>query len=170
MFGAVKMGIDVINFKKYKIQKNAIVMFNFGEIDSRNHLHRFRDTGLYKEMVRLVDSYEELILANRDLEPSIHIWIGGLIPTKFNPKVRHIGTNYERFLYNRLLNDEIMRMARRNNFFYLDNYADYADDSGFLSFEFSDGGHHIGPEKFTLKTKNTIADEIDRIFGVCRIS
>lgn len=141
-------------------------MFNFGEIDSRNHLHKFKDSGLYKEIVRLVNSYESLILANKNLVQSVNIWIGGLIPIQFDPKVPHVGSNDERFLYNRLLNDEVIRMAKRNNFFYLDNYADYADDSGFLSKTLSDGGNHIGLLSFTINTKKAIANEIDNIYCV----
>jgi hypothetical protein len=164
MHGITKLGINVINFEKFKIQENSVVMFIIGDIDSRNHMHKFKDSGLYRETVRLVAEYENLILSNAKLLPSAKIWIGGLVPTKYNLSVQYLGTPNERFLYNRLLNDELMRMARRNDFFYLDNYADYADENGFLNTNLNDSSVHIRPDKFTLKTKRAIANEIDRIF------
>ena len=167
LFGATKSDfIQNISFVSNNIEKNSIVMFNFGEVDSRNHLHRFRNTGLDLEIQRLVRAYENLILSNSILVPNIHIWIGGLVPPTENPKTDYLGSNDERKYYNQALNDEIYRMAKKNNFFYIDNYQDYVNERGFLRFNISDGHIHIGPKHFTENTKFAIANEVLRIF--CR--
>ena len=165
MYGAVKHDFfPVMNFKNNSVEDNSIVMFNFGEVDSRNHLHRFSYSGLDVEIRRLVDAYEQLILLNLKLVPTVKIWIGGLVPTKENPTNEHIGSNEQRKHYNYALNSAIFNMARRNNFFFLDNFKDYVNEKGYLKIDLSDGHIHIGREKFTDNTKTAIANEINRIF------
>lgn len=154
------MGIDKINFDKFGIENDSIVMFTFGEVDSRAHLHKFKDVGLYKEVVRLVSGYEKLILANLAIRPTVKIWIGGLTPPADYIN-SNLGSAMERFLYSRLLNEEILRMAKRNNFFFLDNYSDYADEHGFLRKNISDGNVHI--INYCENTKIAIANEIEKI-------
>lgn len=162
MHGIIQLGSNGINFRNTYFPLNSIAMFNFGEVDSRNHLHKFAKIGVYKKIKCLVADYENLILRNANLVPHVIIWIGGLVPPKDNPNCAHIGNNYDRALYNRLLNDELKRMAYRNDFFFLDNYEDYATDDGFLNWDLSDFHIHIGSQKFTLKTKSIIANEIRR--------
>ena len=166
LHGATRFGKRFVNFKRAKVKDNSIVMINFGEIDSRSHLHRFKHKGLYKEMRRLVLAYEKLILENLELVPNVHIWIGGLVPTTEYCKFSPMGKSYERLLYSRLLNEEIHRMAIRNGFFYIDNYEDYADENGFLNMSISDGSVHIRNDQFTLKTKLALTNEIERIYGI----
>lgn len=166
LFGATRHGLKFVNFKRFWVRPNSIVMINFGEIDARSHLHKFRvKGGIYKEVKKLVLAYESLILENLKLVPSAHIWIGGLVPAVEHCKFEALGTPLERLLYNRLLNDEILRMARRNKFFYIDNYGDYADDDGFLDANKRDTSVHIRRDLFNDQTKLAIANEIDRIYN-----
>lgn len=165
LHGATRFGLKFVNFKRAGVRNNSIVMLNFGEIDSRSHLHKFQNKGLYREIRRLVSAYENLILENIRLVPCVHIWIGGLVPTAEHSKFDPLGSSYERLLYSRLLNEEIHRMAKRNEFFFIDNYEEYADENGFLNMNISDGSVHIRRDLFTLKTKLAIANEIERIYG-----
>lgn len=165
LFGATRYGRKFVDFKRFKVRPDSIVMINFGEIDSRSHLHKFKERGVYREIKRLVAAYENLILENLQLVPSVHIWIGGLVPTTEFCRFSPLGSSDERLIYNRLLNDEIIRMARRNNFFYIDNFGDYADDFGFLDMSKSDMSVHIRRDLFNDRTKLSIANEIDRIYN-----
>lgn len=165
LHGATRLGKKFVNFKRVKVKNDSIVMINFGEIDSRSFLHRFKGKGLYTEIRRLVNAYEKLILENMKDVPKVHIWIGGLVPTTEFCKFTPLGSSYERLLYSRLLNEEIHRMAIRNDFFFIDNYEDYADENGFLNMTISDMSVHIRKDQFTFKTKLAIANEIERIYG-----
>lgn len=159
LHGIITLGKNGIDFSRYNIDKFSIVMFNFGEIDSRNHLHKFLSVGIYSEIKRLVSEYEKLILLNLELVPEAEIWIGGLVPPKENPLAAHLGSNQERLLYNRLLNDEIFRMAKQNQFVFLDNFKDYANEYGFLNSSISDGHIHI--KDYSINTQQKVASEIE---------
>ena len=165
LFGATRYGRKFVDFERFKVRPDSIVIINFGEIDSRSHLHKFKEIGVYAEIKRLVSDYEKLILENLKLVPSVHIWISGLVPTTENCIFSPLGSSEDRLLYNRLLNDEIIRMARRNDFFYLDNFGDYADEKGFLDVEKKDTSVHIRRDLFNDRTKLSIANEIDRIYN-----
>jgi hypothetical protein len=160
LHGATQQGLKLINFNQFNVDNFSIVMFNYGEVDSRNHIHKFRNVGIYNEVRRLVLEYEKLIKKNSEMVPGAKIWIGGLVPPKEHPLCEHIGSPSERFLYNRLLDEQISRMAKRNNFFFIDNYEDYADEFGFLNSNISDG--HIHVRQYSKTIKEIIANEISR--------
>ena len=63
MYTFGKFGYDVLNIKKCGVHENDIVIFCFGEIDCRNHVHKHITSEYsYKDIINnIVNNYFNVI-------------------------------------------------------------------------------------------------------------
>jgi len=155
-FGKEKLNrCDITNFN---IKDNDILIFCFGEIDCRCHVHKhITETNTYQIIIdNIVDNYTEAIKLNID-KCKINlknICIYNVVPpveknnTPENSEFPYLGTDEERKKYVLYFNECIKEKCIKNNWIYFDIYEHYTDENGFLDKKLSDGIVHIRNEKF----------------------
>jgi hypothetical protein len=129
-----------------KIPKDAIVVFCWGEIDCRCHVHKYQP---WQETIDiLVKNYLDTIRLNAKVNPNI--WIYNVVPpprranTSENPGFPFLGSDEERLSYVQYINKKL----KESEFFLVDIYNKYCDKDGFLNMSLSDNHVHIANEKF----------------------
>lgn len=145
------MGLKLLNIReeKYGIKENDIVIFCFGEIDCRNHVHKHvSEKKTYKDVIdEVVINYFDSI--NKNLYNNIKICVYNVVPPiryrkeASNHPFPYLGSDEERKLYFNYMNSKIKELCKINNFIYFDIYKDSCDDQGFMRKEYSDGNCHL---------------------------
>ena len=137
------------------------VVFCFGEIDCRCHVHKHAsEKGSFKVVIdKVVDSYIEAI--------ELHVKTCGVrlknvciynVPpaaekntSANNPHYPFKGSDQERKEYVLYFNEILSKKCKENNFIFIDIYNSCTNSRGFLSKRISDGHVHItDPEKSGL--------------------
>lgn len=134
--------------------KDAIVVFCWGEIDCRCHVHKYQP---WQEAIdRLVDNYLNMIEANYLINPNV--WIYNVVPPLRkkdaieSPDFPFLGTDQERLGYVRYMNEKL----KASPYFFVDVNDQYSDAEGFLRQEVSDAHVHIedsGPLEAYLRER-----------------
>ena len=147
--------LKFLNLKKFLINKkrtksNDIIILSLGEIDIRNHIvyqSNKQKRHIDELLEELVSNYEKTILLNKALYKKLYIIISLIIPpANINYKVTrlpYVGSIEERIYATQKINKKLIDMCKRNNFYYIDTYQDYANNLGYLPYELSDGGVHL---------------------------
>tara|TARA_Y100000389_G_scaffold178389_1_gene191550 strand:+ start:281 stop:871 length:591 start_codon:yes stop_codon:yes gene_type:complete len=151
MYSFGKLSLNVCNIKNYNVKDNDIVIFCFGEIDCRNHVHKhISQTTNYKSVIDLLTiNYFNAINDNINQYTKLHVCVYNIIPPtkKFYCDPSHpypfLGTDEERKLYYTYMNQKLKELCAENNFLFFDIYNDSCDKDGFLKKEFSDGNVHL---------------------------
>ena len=153
MYTFGNLGLKLLNIReeKYGVKENDIVIFCFGEIDCRNHVHKHvSEKKTYKDVIdELVINYFESIKKNKLLYNNIKICVYNVVPPiryrKEAPTHRfpYLGSDEERKLYFNYMNSKIKELCKINNFIYFDIYKDSCDDQGFMKKEYSDDNCHL---------------------------
>jgi hypothetical protein len=137
----------------FNLQNGDTLIFCFGEIDCRCHVHKYvSESKSYKEIIdELVKDYIEAIhtvVASSGIQYK-NIFIYNVVPTvkkeiiRENPEYPHLGTNAERKEYVLYFNSLVSKACSENGFKYFDIYEAYCDKEGFLQRNLSDGIVHI---------------------------
>lgn len=141
-------GIDV-SFAK----AGDTLVFCFGEIDCRCHVHKhITKTRSYKAVIdAIVERYTAQIKkAVGDLD--VKVCLFNVLPpvqkanTRENPNYPYLGTDDERKLYARHFNNRLQEFCQENQYVFFDVYDKYADSNGFLNKALSDGNVHVRDE------------------------
>lgn len=141
-------GIDV-SFAK----AGDTLVFCFGEIDCRCHVHKHvTKTRSYKAVIdAIVERYTAQIKkAVSDLD--VKVCLFNVLPpvqkanTRENPSYPYLGTDDERKLYAKHFNDGLREFCQENQYVFFDVYDKYADSNGFLNKALSDGNVHVRDE------------------------
>jgi len=151
MYTFGRQSIDLLNIKNYGVKENNVVIFCFGEIDCRNHVHKhITNNNSYKNVIdELVNSYFNAIKNNVSQYNNIKTCVYNVIPpTKWlycspDHPFPFLGTDTERQTYYTYMNEKLKELCKQHNFFYFDIYYESCDDEGFLKKEFSDGNVHL---------------------------
>ena len=127
------------------IPEDAIIVFCWGEIDCRCHVHKhqpWQDT-----IDKLAASYLDAVRVN--VKGRKHTWIFNVVPPPrmkegliVNPAFPFLGTDQDRLNYVRRLNDRL----RESEFTFVDVYDRYSDKDGFLDMTKGDNHVHIADE------------------------
>lgn len=152
-FGNEKLKRCDISRKDYNIKDGDIVIFCFGEIDCRCHIHKYvTQSSSYQTIIEnIVYNYIEAIKLNiQNCNKKLkHVCIYNVVPpTPKNPLIENkdypfLGTNEERKQYHLYFNICIQQKCKENNFIFFDIYDKYKNSDGFLNSELSDGNVHI---------------------------
>ena len=147
--------------EKYNIKDNDTVVFCFGEIDCRCHIHKhITNVKSYKMIIdEIVDNYIHAIKINlENCKAKLkNICIYNVVPPfqAYNRVGNHeypfIGSDEERKKYVLYFNKCLKEKCKGNNWIFFDVYHSYCNSNGYLSKELSDGSVHIGNGIFIKK-------------------
>jgi hypothetical protein len=133
-------GLDI------NVNEGDTVIFCFGEIDCRCHVHK------YQNIDYIVKKYFEVI-SNLPLK-NVKICIYNIVPptrkddTNDNPEYPFTGTDEERKGYQLYFNKKLKEGCEDYGYIFFDIYDKYIDDNGFLIRELSDGTVYIADGKY----------------------
>jgi hypothetical protein len=114
-------GLRLLNISESdKVKPNDVVVFSFGEIDCRCHIHKFSSkNGVIAIIDSLVSGYETSILDNINLLPgTVFVWVAGIVPPVSGAAIYgdnpfpFIGSLNDRLLYVILVNQRIEEIER----------------------------------------------------------
>jgi hypothetical protein len=144
------IGRDGINLDNFNIEEGDIVIFSFGEIDCRNHIHKHvTQSLLYNTIIdNIVNNYFVSIKNATSKFKNLHVCIYNILPPLFtnsigNPEYPHLGSNNQRKEYTLYFNTQLKTKCKEYNYIFFDVYNKYTNDEGFLNTSFSDGDVHI---------------------------
>ena len=148
-FGREKLQrCDIRNFN---IKNNDSVVFCFGEIDCRSHIHKYiNDTNTYQNIIdNIVDEYVKAIELNLSTSgiKLKNTCIYNIVPPVRKDTVPqcdgalHLGSDEERKGYVLYFNKKLKEKCVENNYLFFDVYDKYVDQNGFLKQELSDTVH-----------------------------
>ncbi len=151
-FGKEKL--NRCNISKFDVKDNDTVIFSFGEIDCRCHIHKYITNDNSYEMIidLIIYNYIEAIKINIDKcnVKLKNVCIYNIPPTIEKYKLRRkedmlsIPTSdEERKKYVIYFNKCLKEKCNENNWIFFDIYNSYIDNNGFLIKRFSDGFCHI---------------------------
>ena len=149
-----KENLKRCDIRKFDIKDNDTVIFCFGEIDCRCHIHKhITNENTYQKIIdNIVDNYTEAIKININVcEKKLkNICIYNVVPpikkeglANLSSEFPHLGTNEERKQYVLYFNKCIKKKCEENNWLFFDIYNDYCDDDGFLPKNIIWGDVHI---------------------------
>jgi hypothetical protein len=164
-----RVGRDKIlpHFSKNYNNDNNIFIIVYGEVDARCHIKRQLDLGrnLNDIIDELVDDYFITIKSNVCVYKQIIICsvnppVDKIKFEEHNGVITHdfpiLGTNEERVLYTKMINNKIKENCCKYGFDYLNTYDPYADESGILKFELSDKNCHIKQNSMVIEALKNI--------------
>lgn len=142
-----------IDISKFGIKNNEIIIFCFGEIDCRCHVHKYiSKKNTYENIIdNIIKEYILAIKINLDvLKIKLkNVCIYNVVPpvkkinTEENRYYPYLGTDEERKKYVIYFNKCLKEMCLENKWIFFDIYDDYIDNEGFLNKKLSDGNVHI---------------------------
>ena len=145
-----------INLKDHQIVSGDTVIFCFGEIDCRCHVHKHvTEDKSYQQIIdNIVNGYFEAIQENKDQFESLNIWVFNLPPpvethnTEEDSSYPFIGSDEERKSYVLYFNECLKYKCQAYKYGYFDIYDKYTDNNGFLNKLLSDNRVHIRDPKY----------------------
>lgn len=152
MYSIGKEGIDI---KKLGISSGDSVIFCFGEIDCRAHIHKHSKKRNYKEIIEEIviifflflndvrKKYKDIKICVYNVPPPVK-----KIDVIENQDFPFLGEDNDRKKYVNHMNYRINYYCSINDFIFFDVYDNYIDSDGFLHKELSDGSVHILEHKY----------------------
>jgi len=150
-FGKEKL--DRCDIRNFNIKDGDTIIFCFGEIDGRCHIHKhITDTISYKNIIKsIVSNYFDAIVLNI-VTSGIrlkNVCVFNVVPpvqranTLENPEYPYLGSDEERRKYVLYFNKKLKQRCIHHGFIFFDVYDKYIDENGFLRKDLSDGNVHI---------------------------
>ena len=149
------------NIEKFNIKDNDSVVFCFGEIDCRCHIHKhITNVKSYKMIIdEIVNNYIHAIKINlENCKVKLkNICIYNVVPpiqkynTIENPEFPYLGSDEERKSYVLYFNKCLKEKCKEDNWIFFDVYGSYCNNNGYLSKKLSDGNVHIANGIFIKK-------------------
>jgi len=148
-FSVGRDGIDIKN--GYDISNGDTVIFCFGEIDCRCHVHKhITPVNTYKQIIDdIVDKYFISVKNAVDRFDNLRTVIYNVVPPvqkynkKENPDFPYLGTDEERKAYVLYFNNKLKQACGVYGFTFFDVYDKYIDTNGYLSKQLADDSVHI---------------------------
>ena len=159
-----------LNIKNFNIKDNDSVVFCFGEIDCRCHIHKYiTKDNTYKMIIdNIVNNYVDAINLNiNNCDTKLNkIAIYNVVPPVEDNYIKtwegdellnavkkwpFLGTDIERQVYVKYFNNCLEKKCLLNNWIFVNIYDFYADKNGFLNKSLSDGLVHIDNPIFLQK-------------------
>lgn len=144
------------DIRKFNIKDGDTVVFAFGEIDCRCHIHKHvtQNKTFENIIIDIIHNYVEAIKANLNVCSAKlkNVCIYNVVPPVKksncveNPVYPYLGTDEERKKYVLCFNKHLKIKCDENNWVFFDVYNNYTDEEGFLNKKFSDGNIHIQNE------------------------
>ena len=134
-----------------KVNEGDTVVFCFGEIDCRCHIHKYvSEDRNYKDIINnIVDKYFIQIKKAVDTFTSLQTAVYNVVPPVKkeyiveNEEYPQLGTDEERKQYVVYFNEKLKHNCIEYGYIFVDVYDKYTDEDGFLNKLLSDGTVHI---------------------------
>lgn len=132
------------------IKDGGKVIWCFGEIDVRCHIHKQRADRPLEEIIgTLATAYIENVVLQTSLQNCTSLVMSVIPPaykenSRENKEVPFLGSDEERCQYTILLNQKLKNLCEKEGIQYLDVYSLLVDVNGMLTRELSDGHVHVG--------------------------
>jgi len=143
------------NISSYNIKSGDSVIFCFGEIDCRCHVHKHIIEKTYEDIIdEIVDKYFDAIRENIFQFSNLKTFVYNVVPpvqkhnTAENKEYPYRGSDEERKQYVLYFNQRLKKKSTESGFIFFDVHDKYVDENGFLNKLFSDGHVHIKNEIF----------------------
>ncbi len=145
------VGRDGISIENQGVQNGDTVIFCFGEIDARCHIHKhISESQTYQIIIdTLVEKYFARIATAVSVFENLNVAVYNVVPpirktaANENENFPFVGTDEERKSYVQYFNAALRKKCVEYNYVFFDVYEKYADDQGFLNIDLSDGSVHI---------------------------
>jgi hypothetical protein len=152
-------GLKIFDIRTHRdIQNGDTIIFCFGEIDCRCHIHKYvKLTKSYQSIIDdIIEKYFDAIALNISVSPVLlkNICVYNVVPpihtynTPPNPDYPYLGTDQDRKNYVLYFNEKLKEKCAQSNYIYFDVYDKYSDSNGFLIKNLSDGDNHIKDGKY----------------------
>jgi len=148
-----KKKLNVCDIRKYDVMEGDSIIFCFGEIDCRCHIHKhISSEKTYQHIINdIVNDYFEAIELNVQVSgiKFKNVCVYNVVPpvekhnTHENPEYPYLGTDQERKQYVLYFNKKLESKCFEKKYVFFDVYNNYADENGFLRKDYSDGNVHI---------------------------
>jgi len=160
-----KENIKRCDISNFNIKDDDSVIFCFGEIDCRCHIHKHITSLKTYTMIidEIVYNYINAIKININKcnVKLKNICIYNVVPTVQrhntyeNPEYPYLGSDDERKKYVLYFNKCLKEKCIENNWIFFDVYISYIDNNGYLNKQLSDGNVHIKNGFFIKNFINT---------------
>lgn len=157
-------GIEKLNrcdIRNFKIKDGDTIVFCFGEIDCRCHIHKhITESITYQNIINnIVDNYFDAIELNVSISKIKfkNICVYNVVPpiekynTLENKKYPYLGSDEERKQYVLYFNEKIKEKCIEKKYLFFDIYNNYIDKNGFLRKDLSDNNVHISNGVYITK-------------------
>lgn len=136
---------------KYSVNEGDTIIFCFGEIDCRCHVHKhINEHTDYKKIIdSLVNNYFIKIKLVVDSFTNLRAAVYNVVPpveknnVPENPSYPYLGTDEERKEYILYFNKVLKEKCLEYDYVFFDVYDKYIDERGYLNKSLSDGNVHI---------------------------
>jgi hypothetical protein len=152
-FGQKRTGLLDISWGGFGVQDGDCVLFSFGEIDCRCHVHKFvtAEKGYQEVIDELVRNYFVAIKENVDKFRMVRTFVLSITapvdkddPTIKNcPNYPFLGSNADRIRYVAHFNRRIRETCEAYGYTYFNAHDRYVGEDGLLRKELSDGYVHM---------------------------
>ena len=141
------------DIRNFNIKNDDTVIFSFGEIDCRCHIHKYiNEINTYQIIIDdIIKNYFDAIKLNIEISnlKLKNICIYNIIPFAQNNNLYNtIGFDEEIKKYILYFNKKLKEKCIDNNYIFFDIYDKYTDENVFLNKELSDGNIHIFNGKY----------------------
>lgn len=150
-FGISKL--EMLDISKFGVKDGDVVVFSFGEVDCRAHIHKHKDA-FWDIIDKITVNYFYAIKENVIQFNNLKVIVMSIPPVarrddlNDNPEFPTLGTDEDRRMYAEFFNNAIKRLCFVYGYLYMDVYFSYMDRDGFLDPTLSDGNVHIKDSKF----------------------
>lgn len=135
----------------FGVKDGDTLVFCFGEIDCRCHIHKHITTeNHYSSIIdAIVEKYFTAIQSATNPFKDLVIAVYNVVPpvqkynTNENPDYPYLGSDEERKAYVEYFNRKLREKCEEYGYTFLDVYSRYVDANGFLNKSLSDGEVHI---------------------------
>ena len=147
-----KRKLERCDIRQYNIKDGDTIIFCFGEIDCRCHIHKhITQENTYKIIIEnIVNDYLEAIKLNINIcdIKLKNVCIYNVVPPFDSGDRTDVPGNEERKKYVLYFNELLKQKCIDNNFIFFDIYNNYIDINGLLRKDLSDGSVHIKDGKY----------------------
>jgi len=155
---AHSFGIDKLkrlDISKFNVKDEDVVVFSFGEIDCRCHIHKYITKKTVEEIINeIIYNYINAIKENVSQYKNLKVYILSVPPASRkkqvvdNEKFPHLGEDEERKKYVKIFNEVLIKYCKKYSYLFLDHYTPHLDSEGHLSEVHSFDGVHVTDNRF----------------------
>ena len=150
--------------------ENDIIIITYGEVDCRSHIYRQIQKG--RELDEIINTLVNTYLETIHKYQFRNTFVLSVVPPvskkeyedRNGPISHHLpfcGTDQERLLYIRSMNDKLRKGCEKYGFHFIDPYSlNYIREDGMMNFKMSDGNVHIGDNKYVL---SILSDDLKKL-------